>query len=101
LQDNPIVDIQSNSLDQEGYWRTLASYKYVISPPGNSIDCHRIWESLYLGTIPICLTDIALKSFEDLPIIFIDTFSKTSLHEASFDESRKMFFYYWSNLINE
>jgi hypothetical protein len=26
---------------------------YVLSPPGNGIDCHRTWEALFLGSIPI------------------------------------------------
>ena len=57
------IDFEQNNLNQEDYWRKLASYKYVISPPGNSVDCHRIWESIYLRTIPICLNSIELKSF--------------------------------------
>lgn len=100
LQDNPIVDIQSNSLDQEGYWEKLASYRYVISPPGNSVDCHRIWESLYLGTIPICLTHISLKAFEELPIIFKETYQDLQLPLTKIKSSCDMSsMSYWNNII--
>lgn len=31
----------------------MASFKFTLSPPGNGFDCHRTWEALYLGSIPI------------------------------------------------
>jgi hypothetical protein len=40
-------------LEFSKYLNHLATYKYAISPPGNGVDCHRIWECLYLGVIPI------------------------------------------------
>lgn len=41
------------NLDYYNYLRVLSSYKFAICPPGNGIDCHRIWECYYLGVIPI------------------------------------------------
>lgn len=35
------------------YRKALAESKFVLSPPGNGPDCHRTWEALYLGAIPI------------------------------------------------
>jgi len=35
------------------YKRLVAISKYVLSPPGNGIDCHRTWEALYLNSTPI------------------------------------------------
>ena len=35
------------------YRRILIKYKFVICPEGNGIDTHRLWEALYLRTIPI------------------------------------------------
>ena len=62
---NPVMDLLKRKgyktiggvkpLDQELYWRELSSSKFCISPPGNGIDCHRIWECIYLNTIPICI----------------------------------------------
>jgi hypothetical protein len=28
---------------------------FVVSPPGNGIDCHRTWEAIYLGAVPVVL----------------------------------------------
>ena len=34
-------------------------YKFVVAPLGNGPDSHRIWETLYAGSIPI-IFDIPL-----------------------------------------
>ena len=39
----------------EEYLQTLSTYKFAISPLGNGFDCHRIWECVYLGVIPIVM----------------------------------------------
>jgi hypothetical protein len=35
------------------YFDTISSYKFVISPEGNGIDCHRHYEALLAGCIPV------------------------------------------------
>jgi len=35
------------------YQVLLSDSQFVVSPPGNGEDCHRTWESMYLGAIPI------------------------------------------------
>jgi hypothetical protein len=80
LQLRKDIDFEHNNLNQEEYWKRLASYKYVISPPGNSVDCHRIWESIYLGTIPICLSSIELSTFN---IDTIESYSQVNLKNIS------------------
>jgi hypothetical protein len=56
----------------EQYWRYISKSCFVISPPGNGIDCHRIWEALYLKTVPIVKYHEAFSQFKHLPILFID-----------------------------
>jgi hypothetical protein len=79
-----VVDMFSNeewvttgTLDasEEGhknYLKDIRDHKFCFSPRGNGVDCHRIYECLYLGTIPIVKRAIALEQFSDLPILFID-----------------------------
>jgi hypothetical protein len=69
------IDFETQKLSFEDYIRKLSSYKYVISPPGNSVDCHRVWESMYVKTIPIVLKSIPMVNFKDSPILFIDDWS--------------------------
>jgi hypothetical protein len=96
---------------EEFYWRKLASSKFVISPPGNGVDCHRIWESLYLRTVPIVLRNPALRHFEHLPILFIDSWTELtrkkleSIWEERFstfnwEDIKELSIDYWKCKIN-
>jgi len=62
----------SSRSDQTSYLSDLAKSVFCISPPGNGVDCHRVWECLYLKTVPIIKSDICYKQFSHLPILFID-----------------------------
>ena len=61
------------------YWSQLASSCFAISPAGNGIDCHRIWECLYLRTVPIVLKHEALEQFKHLPILFVDSWEEVTI----------------------
>jgi hypothetical protein len=53
----------------------LSKYKYCICPEGNGVDTHRLWECLYVKTIPIMLkTDFSMLMVEyyKLPVILVD-----------------------------
>lgn len=54
------------------YLNELNSSLFSISPNGNGIDCHKIWESLYLKTIPIVTKSINIDYYSDYPILIID-----------------------------
>jgi hypothetical protein len=56
------------------YMQELSEYKFAISPQGNGVDCHRTWECLYLGVIPIITKSICMSFFEELPILFVDNY---------------------------
>ena len=49
--------------------------KFVLSPPGNGIDCHRTWEALCLGAIPIVRAKQFKSLFADLPVLNVDEWS--------------------------
>jgi len=70
--------------DPPRYLKALAGHRFVASPEGNGLDCHRTWEALYLGTIPIVLHSRAMEYFRDLglPILLIDNWPEL----ANYDE---------------
>lgn len=70
---------KNNKLDWAKYIEDLSTHKFCISPNGNGIDCHRTWECLYLGVIPIVEKSIQIKYFNDLPILFVDNYDNISV----------------------
>ena len=61
-----------NSIDgRRQFLRDIRSSKFVFCPRGNGIDTHRIWETLYMGSIPIVKYEKTHHLFTDLPILFI------------------------------
>jgi hypothetical protein len=43
------------SLSIREYHRRLRRTQFIVSPPGNGPDCHRTWEAMYCGAVPIVL----------------------------------------------
>jgi len=62
------------------YLEEMAGFRFCASPLGNGPDCHRTWEALYLGVIPVVQKGVWMHSFADLPIIAVDRWD--SIDEA-------------------
>jgi hypothetical protein len=75
FKDQAWVTTGTLDLSEEGHRRYLEEirdHKFCICPRGNGVDTHRMWEALYLGTIPICINSVTLEQFSELPILFVD-----------------------------
>ena len=91
------------------YLQNLNSSKFTICPWGNGIDTHRIWESLYLGSIPVTRYHKVYEQFKNYPIIFIKNWKKISLSELmklsnNLDFKSNLEFLdinYWENIVNK
>ncbi len=60
-----------------GRYRDLVvDSKYVLSPPGSGTDCHRTWEAIYLGAIPIVLRSAWGFAEGELPVMIVDDWSE-------------------------
>jgi tRNA U38,U39,U40 pseudouridine synthase TruA len=53
------IVIETEELHRSELWRRHGGFAFVISPPGHGLDCHRTWEALALGCIPITLAPTA------------------------------------------
>jgi hypothetical protein len=88
----------------EDYLFNISTHKFVISPPGNGLDCHRTWESLYLGSIPIVKKNRIYDDFDGLPILQVEDWSEIN-HHLLIDFSERSFDYqklsqgYWKSRI--
>ena len=55
------------------YIRDLKRSKFVVSPPGKGQDCHRTWEAILFGAIPIVENSTGLwPLFRESPIFVIN-----------------------------
>jgi len=73
------------------YRRVLMKYMFVVCPEGNGIDTHRLWEALYLRTIPIMKKNEISPFLQraNLPIVVLNKWSDLS----NFDELKLDKFY--------
>lgn len=53
------------------YLRELSRSMFSICPMGNGIDTHKMWESLYMGCIPVVAGCPHNDGFKELPVIRI------------------------------
>ena len=77
LKDKPWVTINhgKNGQDFDNYIENIYNHKFMVCPNGNGIDTHRLWECLYLNTIPIVKSDINNSFYQDLPICFVNNWN--------------------------
>lgn len=116
LKDKPwvTVDMHNNGYNFDSYLDNIYNHKFVICPEGNGIDTHRIWETLYMGSIPIVDNNInaellysyfphciAYEGWEWVTEDYLNNeFKKIEEIKSYFDGDKKMLtFEYWKNKI--
>jgi len=89
-------------------WKTQSNFAFVLCPHGNGLDCHRTWEALCLGCIPIVKTSNLDELYTNLPVLIVNDWGDVSsklLENILLDFSQKTFHYeklelkYWVNRI--
>jgi hypothetical protein len=105
-----LVYYESSHILREDTWKKQDQYAFVISPHGGGLDCHRTWEALVLGCIPIVKTSGLDSLYTDLPVLIVkewtdineellqDTISYFKNKQFNYD---RLLLSYWMNLINE
>jgi len=100
-----LVYYEPNKVPRMESWKKMIEYKYVISPFGNGLDCHRTWEAIILGCIPIIKTSGLDPMYEGLPVLIIKDWSDVTqelLDNYVPDNSniKKIYLQYWIDLFN-
>jgi hypothetical protein len=67
---------QESNIAPEDFYSQVAKSKYILSPEGTGIDCHRIYESLYLRSIPILKSSELDYFYEKLPVIIVKNWNE-------------------------
>jgi hypothetical protein len=105
-----LVDYEPRMVNRIVTWVNQSKYAFVLSPAGGGYDCHRTWEALILGCIPIVKKfDIPLENiYEDLPVLIVNNWADVNenlLKKTIKDFENRKFNYdkltleYWKKLI--
>jgi len=106
LEKNGIKNI---NLEPYDYFREIGNYKFVISPEGNGSDCHRHYEALMFGCIPIIEKNERIaEKYAGCPILWTYDYSEITVDylerkyaemiDKVYDFSRLFLSYYNSEL---
>jgi hypothetical protein len=52
-------------------WEEYTKHRFGFSPKGNGQDCHRTWEMLFFGMVPIVKTSSVDPLFTGLPVLIV------------------------------
>jgi hypothetical protein len=104
-----LVHYEPRPVHRAAAWRTQSQYGFVLSPHGNGLDCHRTWEALVLGCIPIVKTSKLDALYAGLPVLIVQSWAQVSakLLQATLDDLKNKPFHperlrlgHWVDLIN-
>ncbi len=70
---------QTTFLPRINTWKNMTEYAFVLSPFGNGMDCHRTWEALLCGCIPIVRTSVFRELFDELPVLIVEKWEDVTL----------------------
>jgi hypothetical protein len=89
--------------------KLLQRYKFCVCPEGNGLDTHRLWEALFVKTVPILLRSKFSENIQmttKLPMILLDSWEELDVKKMpdyesfDFDVGRKyLSLLYYKSLI--
>lgn len=115
LPKNFIVKHSSPDFSASGRINYLAECRktnFVVCPEGNGVDTHRLWETLYMGGVPIVKKNAMLTPIiEGLPVVQVDKWSQINsakflenewhrVQNLIWDKSRLSINYWRANFLN-
>lgn len=74
-----LVYYEKTPKNREESWKTQSKYVFVASPFGNGFDCHRTWEALALGCIPIIKTSGLDTLYKQFPICIVNDWKEVDI----------------------
>jgi hypothetical protein len=71
-----LLEINNNFTKRTNTWQQMAKYKFILSPFGNGMDCHRTWESIALGCIPIIRSPNFRNLFNEFNVLIVNDWNE-------------------------
>jgi len=104
-------NIHNQMSSPSDYFNMLPDYKFVISPEGNGIDCHRHYEALIAGCIPVIeYNSMIEEKYAGCPILYTHDYCEITenyllqkydeMIDQTYDFS-KLFLSYYNNEVQQ
>ena len=90
----------------EQYLEDMKNSRFVLSPPGNGIDCHRTWEAVLMGAVPVVLPSFSFGELaQSVSVFVVENFQNlTSSHLLSYKcpqvNVSGLFANYWFKILD-
>jgi len=68
--------LKETDLSPEDFYKQISKSKYILSPEGTGIDCHRIYESMFLGSVPVFKTSQLNYFYKTLPVVIVNDWTE-------------------------
>jgi hypothetical protein len=91
-----LVFYEPTKVTRDICWKNMVNYAFIVSPHGNGLDCHRTWEALALGCIPIVKSSGIDPLFDELPVWIVQNWNEVTLEnmKQKVDEFKNKTFNY-------
>jgi len=109
LKNNAVKYVLYEKLGFHEHMERSSDFKFIVSPPGNGVDCHRTWEILYTGGIPIVMRNRIYEKY-NLPILQVNDYDEVSedlikeyleFYKSHEFDYKQLEFSYWKKLIRD
>ena len=87
-----VFDCNFERISPKQFAIKMNRYKYVACPRGNGMDSHRLWETLYRGSIPIVLDSSWSRSlsYYKLPLIQVTSWDEVEAAIDTFENTHSV-----------
>jgi hypothetical protein len=77
--DNPWATVETERVNFETYLDRMWRCKFVLCPRGNAIDCHRNWETVYMGRVPVMKRNPYLEElYAPYQVLWVNDYSEVT-----------------------
>jgi len=97
LSRNVLAGFESNVSSSE-FYLSMNKNQFVASPRGNGIDCHRTWEALLVGSIPIVDKHFMYDEW-NIPVIQVTDWNNLELKIPENCSTDALYMSYWREKI--
>lgn len=107
--DPAVLTFESEFVARTRSWANNAKCLFTVSPRGNGMDCHRTWEALLLGTVPVVKASPLDALYVGLPVCIVEDWAEITadylnrkreeMLDASFDFAA-LELSFWARIIN-